>query len=257
MVAVGALTAMMVALAAGYGYAAITEGNNTYTGCLQNGTISNVAIGSAPAKACGRATPISWNQTGPPGQNGSNGTSVTSATEPQGLNCANGGSRFTAVNGVTYACNGAKGDHGDAGPANLAALEGSPCTIGGDPSTLDVSVDATSGAVTMICQIPDFDVSVTASGAMQFITIFDATKNQYTQCLDVSSCRRLVPRGNRVLIDLQSGNNLTGGGHPFTYTCPGVAGNIQATNPVSPDSWIGHCETQSLHADYPITVAFS
>lgn len=31
---------------------------------------------------------------------------LTSAVEPVGTNCANGGSKFTAANGTTYACNG-------------------------------------------------------------------------------------------------------------------------------------------------------
>ena len=47
---------------------------------------------------------------GTPGTNGTNGVSVTSATEAAGANCASGGSKFTAANGVTFACNGAKGD---------------------------------------------------------------------------------------------------------------------------------------------------
>ena len=38
--------------------------------------------------------------------------SVASAVEPAGANCADGGSKFTAANGVTYACNGADGESG-------------------------------------------------------------------------------------------------------------------------------------------------
>jgi hypothetical protein len=38
--------------------------------------------------------------------------SVTSADEPAGDNCAHGGSKFTAANGVTYACNGFPGTGG-------------------------------------------------------------------------------------------------------------------------------------------------
>jgi hypothetical protein len=49
---------------------------------------------------------------GAPGTNGVNGTSVTSANEPAGPNCANGGAKFTAASGDTYACNGAQGDPG-------------------------------------------------------------------------------------------------------------------------------------------------
>ena len=40
------------------------------------------------------------------GTNGKDGVSVASSTEPKGANCAEGGSKFTAANGTTYACNG-------------------------------------------------------------------------------------------------------------------------------------------------------
>src|SRR5206468_1161609 len=68
-------------------------------------------------------TSLPWNQQGPKGQDGLNGTtgtngtdgedgvSVTSEPEPAGANCQNGGSKFTAVNGTTYAYNGAPGPH--------------------------------------------------------------------------------------------------------------------------------------------------
>jgi hypothetical protein len=149
MLAAGALAVVVLVVAAGYGYAAITATSNVYTGCLKAGQIYNVAIGTAPAGSCVKpAVQISWSQTGPPGQNGApgqngtngtngtngkDGVSVTSATEPAGANCADGGSKFTAANGVTYACNGAKGDKGDqgekgdpgdSGVPNLEALDG-------------------------------------------------------------------------------------------------------------------------------------
>jgi hypothetical protein len=66
---------------------------------------------------------------GKDGANGANGTdgkdgvSVTSAVEPAGTNCANGGSKFTAANGVTYACNGANG--AGAGIAGYEIVSGS------------------------------------------------------------------------------------------------------------------------------------
>lgn len=53
------------------------------------------------------------------GKDGVNGTSVTSAVEPKGANCAEGGSKFTAASGTSYACNG------------KAGKEGSPWTAGG------------------------------------------------------------------------------------------------------------------------------
>jgi hypothetical protein len=43
------------------------------------------------------------------GKDGKDGVSVTSSTEPKGGNCPESGSKFTAANGVTYACNGKEG----------------------------------------------------------------------------------------------------------------------------------------------------
>jgi hypothetical protein len=57
---------------------------------------------------------------GTDGTNGTNGVSVTSFAEPTGANCANGGSRFVAANGTTYACNGANG----AGGGDATTLDG-------------------------------------------------------------------------------------------------------------------------------------
>lgn len=51
---------------------------------------------------------------GPAGTNGTNGVSVTSAPETAGSNCHYGGSKFTAVSGTTFACNGAPGAPGPA-----------------------------------------------------------------------------------------------------------------------------------------------
>ena len=130
--AVGVVAAVAVVVAAGYGWSAITAGDQVYTGCLQSGSITNVAVGPTPLKARPKnALQISWNQQGQQGIPGTNGTSVNSATEPVGVNCANGGSKFTAANGVTYACNGGKGDKGDIGPAgpglsDISQLDGTP-----------------------------------------------------------------------------------------------------------------------------------
>ena len=71
------------------------------------------------------------------GTNGQDGVSVTIAAEPAGSNCANGGSKFTAANGVTYACNGADGS-GSAGPVVTSRA--------GHAALTDVTVDATTAA---------------------------------------------------------------------------------------------------------------
>ena len=170
--AVGVLAAVAVVVAAGFGYAAVAADNQTYSGCLQNGDLTNVAIGSTPVRACPKnAIQISWSQSGTPGTpgtpgtNGTNGVSVTSATEAAGANCADGGSKFTAANGVTYACNGAKGDKGDKGDKGIQGDKGDPGALAGslagvpcDTGSLDrpdgetkVAVAPTTGVITLTC----------------------------------------------------------------------------------------------------------
>ena len=56
MLTVGALAAVAIVVAAGYGYAAVTADNQTYTGCLVSGSITNVGIGSEPLKPCQKAS---------------------------------------------------------------------------------------------------------------------------------------------------------------------------------------------------------
>jgi hypothetical protein len=154
--AVGVVAAVAVVVAAGYGWSAITAGDQMYTGCLQSGSITNVAVGPTPLKACPKnALQISWNQQGQQGIPGTNGTSVNSATEPVGVNCANGGSKFTAANGVTYACNGGKGDKGDIGPAgpglsDISQLDGTPCTVETSSGTVGVTT-ASDGTISLNC----------------------------------------------------------------------------------------------------------
>lgn len=112
--------------------------------------------------------PLNWNQTGPQGPpgprgpkgdagpagaNGKDGVSVTSAALAAGdPNCPNGGSSFTASNGTTFACNGAKGDPGPgtspkithyvvgssgAGSADVQCNAGDVATGGGGESIQD------------------------------------------------------------------------------------------------------------------------
>jgi hypothetical protein len=122
-------------LAGGIAWAAIGDGG-VIQGCYDSG--GNVKV--VAALPCPKGyTAFQWNQQGPkgdpgpqgsPGANGTNGqngapgepgkdgvdgVSVTSAPEPAGTNCPNGGSKFTALNGITYACDGANGASGVSG----------------------------------------------------------------------------------------------------------------------------------------------
>ena len=98
----GAVAAVAVVVAAGYGYAAITASDPVYTGCLKGGALSNVAVGTAPFKNCGKnAAQISWNQTGPQGLPGPTGaTGATGATGPKGDGGSLSGAPCTRTDGA-------------------------------------------------------------------------------------------------------------------------------------------------------------
>jgi hypothetical protein len=135
---------LVAAAIAGVAWASIPGPGNVYSACMLKGlgTIRLIDKSLPSTNLMSRCTDkeieIAWNQAGQPGPpgpqgakgdlgergtNGTNGTdgkdgvSVTSAVEPAGSNCANGGSKFTASNGASYACNGAQGPQGPAGPA--------------------------------------------------------------------------------------------------------------------------------------------
>jgi hypothetical protein len=123
----------VAALARGVAYATIPDANHVYSACMLKGTGTIRLIDkSLPSTnlmshCTDKEIEISWNQAGQPGPpgpagpqgpkgdtgtpgkdgtNGNDGVSVTTATEPAGSNCPAGGVRLTAVNGVSYACNG-------------------------------------------------------------------------------------------------------------------------------------------------------
>jgi hypothetical protein len=69
---------------------------------------------------------------GAAGADGEDGVSVTSETLAAGdTNCANGGSKFTAANGITYACNGADGQDGEDGQDGATGPPGEGTSIAG------------------------------------------------------------------------------------------------------------------------------
>lgn len=123
-------------LAGGIAWGAIGDGG-VIQGCYDAG--GNLKV--VAALPCPKGfTPLQWNQQGiqgPPGRDGVNGingtngadgqdgrdgidgVSVTSEREPAGAQCTDGGSKLTAANGVTYACNGASGQDGSPGTPGL------------------------------------------------------------------------------------------------------------------------------------------
>jgi hypothetical protein len=154
--AVGGLIA--VALAGGASWAAIGD-TGTIQACYDSAGNLKV-VSSLP---CPRnQTLLEWNREGPKGTDGRNGTngrdgkdgedgvSVASVALSKGddANCPEGGSRFTAVNGVsTYACNGRDGA---AGVGSLDALQGAPCNNGAGDAQISY---ASNGSVSLKCLV--------------------------------------------------------------------------------------------------------
>src|SRR5262245_575265 len=174
--------AVAIMLAGGVAWAAIGDGG-VIQGCYDSG--GNVKVVSALPCPKGY-TPFQWNQQGlkgdpgpqgPPGTNGQNGApgdpgkdghdgvSVTSEAEPAGANCPNGGSKFTAANGITYACDGPPGaDGGGTGVDSLADLDGIPCQLPGAFGTFLAHVTlGPSGEVAISCGVAkNLNLRVTA-----------------------------------------------------------------------------------------------
>jgi hypothetical protein len=76
-----------------------------------NGTLYLIGEGTGRSECQPADIPISWSTEG---VNGQDGVSVTSESLAPGDDpaCPNGGSKFTAANGVSYACNGSNGVDG-------------------------------------------------------------------------------------------------------------------------------------------------
>ena len=87
--------------------------DSTINACFKpsNGTMYLLGEGSGRTECQPSDIPISWNTAG---VNGQDGVSVTSEPLAPGDDaaCPNGGSKFTAANGISYACNGSNGADG-------------------------------------------------------------------------------------------------------------------------------------------------
>ena len=92
----------------------------TINACFKpsNGTLYLLGESSGRQQCQPGDIPINWNTSG---VNGQDGVSVTSASLPSGdANCPTGGSKFTAANGATYACNGSNGVDGSSRSCSLS-----------------------------------------------------------------------------------------------------------------------------------------
>ena len=154
--AAGALLSAVVVLGAGYAYAAGTATNNQYTGCLQNGTIVNVAISATtPAKACAKpAVQISWSESGPQGAQGIPGIpgpkGDTGAAGPKGDTGVPGPKGDTGATGLP----GAKGDTGAPGAKGDTGATGAPGQQGPKGDTGAQGPKGDPGTAASIDEIP-------------------------------------------------------------------------------------------------------
>jgi hypothetical protein len=153
--------AAVLALAGSVAWAAIPGPEGLIQGCYTKvGGIVRVIDTAKNERCLGIEVPISWNQKGQqgpagkdgangqpgqPGTNGTNGVSVTNEPEPAGANCANGGSKFTATNGPTYACNGRDGRDGKDGADGISASAN--VAVG----SIAVLLDLPAGTLTARC----------------------------------------------------------------------------------------------------------
>ena len=89
---------------------------DTINACFKpsNGTLYLLGDGTGRSQCQPGDIPISWNTAG---VNGQDGVSVTSQQLAPGADpaCPAGGSKFTAANGTSYACNGTNGQDGQNG----------------------------------------------------------------------------------------------------------------------------------------------
>jgi hypothetical protein len=124
--AAGALAA--VALAGGVARAASPTAGEVINGCYQGvegqlRVVDSTAAGCRPPEVA-----IAWNAQGVKGEKGKpgapgrdgregrDGAGVTVTPEPAGANCAAGGVKLTAANGVAYVCNAGQTVPPDPGP---------------------------------------------------------------------------------------------------------------------------------------------
>jgi hypothetical protein len=270
------LAIAVVGAVGGYAYAAGTTVNQQYTGCLLSGAISNVAIGAAPLKSCNKpGVQISWSQTGPQGLPGADGVKGTDGkngntilngiaappssvgivgdfyldTQAETLYGPKSGGGWPASGTSLIGPKGDKGDPGTAG-SSLAALDGSDCTVDGKTSSLTVSVDSTTGGVTMTCKpVVAATVTVAVNGLGFLVgageTIVDDTNPSLGKLCVASdtSCSAVVQSGDVIEIDASSTA-------AFDFTC--LDGTTHKSNVVllGPPSLFSYdCAAYTVTAD--------
>jgi Collagen triple helix repeat (20 copies) len=232
-----------------------------YSACVQKsvGVPYNITINGTP-KCLPHDSVITWNAQGPQGAQGAQGAQgiqgIQGIQGPKGDTGSPGAPGAPGTPGAPGST-GPTGDTGAAGPSNLAALQGSPCTFAGNASSINVTQDATTGAVTLTCA-PVYTISGTVSGgSMNRIGIQDLSNDGGNGCNNSVSCSYDATGGARFQIYMQSGDEVNGGGSDFTYKCNGEA---QETAAGSDGFFTAQCPDSgnaTLNGNYTMTASFA
>jgi hypothetical protein len=198
---------------------------------------------------------VSWSAVGPQGATGPKG--ATGQKGPQG---ATGPKGATGSNG-TPGGRGPTGATGAPGPATIAALQGSPCTFSGNSSSIKVTQDPTTGAVSLTCQ-PVYDVTENVStGTITSMSVRDQTSFINYECFtDVTTCSHVIPAGHFAEMQWQSGEPGLSNGSPFSVTCPAGWSGSGAATPTTIlgiTTYYAECDDTSLGANATGTATFT
>ena len=257
---------VLFAIAGGIAYATIPDATGAYTACKlrATGTIRLIdktpgafPAGSLLARCTSHEDEISWSKTGPqglqgaqglpgaagtpgaagaagtPGADGEPGVSVASASEPEGGNCANGGAKFTAADGVTYACNGAPGTAANI-PTTYRAQRHLIC----NPFCFVTHVFSTTYVDLLTVSVP---AGKYLYGASATITTSNSTPSSMVDC-------RVVPAGTpgRPFFDPDGSVHLDGTGGARRGTIPIGPTTLQLAEPTT---MVLQCQINKTTAD--------
>jgi hypothetical protein len=177
---------------------------DTISACFKpsNGTLYLLGDGTGRNACQPGDIPISWNTAG---VNGQDGVSVTSAALAPGDDpaCPTGGSKFTAVNGDSYACNGSDGTDGQNGRDGRDGTDGLDVTAqtlapGDDPACPDGGSKFTAAnGVTYACNGSD------GQDGRDFSGTFTSPNGLYRLVVDDSTAKIEGP-GSKVQITANS-----------------------------------------------------
>jgi hypothetical protein len=152
-----------------------------------NGTLYLLGESSGREECQPGDIPISWNSEG---INGQDGVSVTSESLAPGDDaaCPNGGSKFTAANGISYACNGTNGQDGQ---------DGQDGADGQDGQDFDGTFTSPNGLFKLIVN----DTTARLEGPSSRIQITPGTVQIQTSGLFSASGTVTTIGGNQILLN--------------------------------------------------------